>query len=63
MKCAISDAKPEVRKTCFESIGFLLKFMAPKFLRQYESTLVSYLLMGLSDENLENSILCQRLLE
>lgn len=43
-------------------MGVLLKLLGPKYLKQHESTLVSMLLIGLSDENEENSRVSQRLL-
>ena len=48
----------DVRKTAFDCIGYLLKFMAPKYLKQFEANLVSLLLMGLSDESEDNQMKC-----
>jgi hypothetical protein len=63
LKLALADPKVEVRKAALECAGYLLKYMAPKFLKQYEATLVSCLLAGLSDEQEEIVKLCMRLLE
>ena len=49
LKVSLADAKTEVRKAAFDCVAHLLKYMAPKYLKQYEATLVSYLLYGLSD--------------
>ena len=49
LKSALSDPKGEVRKAGMESVAYLLKYMAPKYLKQCEALLVSYLLVGLSD--------------
>ncbi len=51
LKVTLADAKTEVRKAAFDCVAHLLKYMAPKYLKQYEATLVSYLLYGLSDES------------
>ena len=51
IKTSLSDPKIEVRKTAFDSIGYLLKYLAPKYLKQFEANLVSLLLIGLSDES------------
>lgn len=50
LKLALNDPKTEVRKAALECAAYLLKYMAPKFLKQYEAALVSCLLAGLSDE-------------
>lgn len=63
LKSSLADPKIDVRKTALESVAFLLKYMAPKFLKQYESNLVAFLLSGLSDENPSNVDLCKQLLE
>jgi hypothetical protein len=49
LKGALGDGKVEVRKATFECVGYLLKYMSPKYIKQYESNLVSFLLVGLSD--------------
>jgi len=63
LKAALSDAKGEVRKAAMECVAYLLNYMAPKYLKQSEALLVSYLLVGLNDENGEISEKCKGLLE
>jgi hypothetical protein len=63
LKLSLADPKTEVRKAALECAAYLLKYMAPKFLKQYEAALVSCLLAGLSDEQEEIIRLCMRLLE
>ena len=49
LKESLSDAKIEVRKAAIECIGHLLKYLAPKYMKQCESQLVSFMLIGLND--------------
>lgn len=46
-----------------ECVAYLLNYMAPKYLKQCEALLVSYLLVGLSDENPDITQRCKGLLE
>lgn len=63
IKGILSDPKIEVRKAAYECIASITKCIAPKYLKQYEAILVSFLLSGLSDESAENIGLCIKLLE
>jgi hypothetical protein len=63
LKLSLSDSKIEVRKSALECAAYLLKYMAPKYLKQYEAALVSFLLAGLNDESPENIKICIKLLE
>lgn len=54
IKAALSDPKAEVRRAAFECAAHLLKYSAPKYLKQNEPTLLSFLLGGLNDETQEN---------
>ena len=49
IKASFSDPKTEVRRTAQKCVGHLLKYLAPKYIKQYEATLVSYLRIGLND--------------
>jgi hypothetical protein len=63
LKLSLADAKVEVRKSALECAAYLIKYMAPKFLKQYEAALVSFLLAGLNDESPDNIKICIKLLE
>lgn len=63
LKLSLADPKHEVRKSALECAAYLVKYMAPKYLKQYEAALVSFLLAGLNDEQKEIVSLCAGLLE
>lgn len=49
LKLVLSDPKADVRRASLECTAHLLKYMAPKYLKQVEPILVSCLLSGLCD--------------
>lgn len=63
LKLSLADPKHEVRKSALECAAYLAKYMAPKYLKQYEAALVSFLLAGLNDENQGIVTLCMELLD
>lgn len=63
LKTSVSDPKVDVRKAAIECIAYLLNYMAVKYLKHCEAQLVSYMLIGLSDENPGNVERCKTLLE
>ena len=63
LKVSLSDAKVDVRKAALDCSANLLKYMAPKYLKQYEAALVSFLLTGLDDESEDNVKRSMELLE
>jgi hypothetical protein len=63
LKGSLSDPKIEVRRAALECVAYLLNYMGPKYLKQSEPTLVSYMLIGLNDQNLDNVLRCRSLLE
>ena len=63
LKASLSDSKIDVRKAALECIAYLLNYLSPKYLKQCEANLVSFMLMGLNDEHLENAEKCRTLLE
>jgi len=63
LKSALSDPKGEVRKAALECVAYILSYISPKYLKQCESQLVSYLLIGLNDETPEIAERCKILIE
>ena len=51
LKATLSDKKMEVRISGLECVSNLLHFFGPKYMREYEATLIGLLLMGLNDES------------
>lgn len=49
LKVSLSDAKIDVRRASMECTANLIKYLAPKYLKQHEPTLVGFLLSGLTD--------------
>ena len=47
IKARFSDSKKEVRLSCLECTARLLCYMAPKYLKEHEATIISYMLIGL----------------
>ena len=52
IKARFSDSKKEVRLSCLECTAKLLRYMAPKYLKEHEATIIGFMLMGLEDEEL-----------